>query len=99
MSEASQNNVESGPGLPEKREPRINKFATKGIKTSRDFANLMSALISDLIDKRVSSETGSAVCLAGGRLLRVIEMEYRFRGKGGAPVESQALTLADESDG
>ena len=95
MDQQSEKTNEKGPNLPEKREPRINRFSEKGIKTSRDFANLMSALMADLIDGRIGPETGSAICVAGGKLLKVIEMEYRYRGKNGERLSSNTLSLAD----
>jgi len=62
----------------EEKSPRSLAVASKGIKTSSDFANLMSALMSDLIDGRVTPSIGNATCNAGGKLLKVVELSYRY---------------------
>lgn len=41
----------------------------------------MSALMSDLIDGRIDSNVGNAVCNAGGKLLKVVEMQHRYGSK------------------
>lgn len=61
-----------------KGEPRSLKVAEKGIKTGDDFATLMSCLMSDLIDGRVTPSVGNATCNAGGKLLKVVEMQYKY---------------------
>jgi len=42
----------------------------------------MSALMSDLIEGRVTPNVGNATCNAGGKLLKVVEMEYKYGTKG-----------------
>lgn len=37
----------------------------------------MSALMSDIIDGRVTPQVGNAVVNAGGKLLKVVEMQIR----------------------
>ena len=74
--------------------PRSAKVAAKGIKTSHDFANLMSALMSDLIDGRVAPTIGNATCNAGGKLLKVVEMQIKYGVAG--PGQHKVLTLALE---
>lgn len=49
--------------------------------TSRDFANFMNALMGDIVSGRIDARTANAACNAGGKLLRVIELEYRFGRK------------------
>lgn len=34
--------------------------------------------MSDLIDGRVSPSIGNATCNAGGKLLKVVEMQYKY---------------------
>jgi len=70
-------------------------IAAKGIKTGHDFANLMSALMSDLIEGRVTPSIGNATCNAGGKLLKVVEMQYKYGVAG--PGQQKVLTLALES--
>ena len=62
--------------------PRSLQVAQKGIKTNADFANLMSALMSDLIEGRVTPQVGNAACNAGGKLLKVVEMSYKYGTEG-----------------
>ena len=59
-------------------QPRSLAIAAGGIRTANDFANMMSALMSDLIEGRVSPNVGNATCNAGGKLLRIVELQYRF---------------------
>lgn len=75
--------------------PRSMKIAAAGIRTGHDFANLMSALMSDLIEGRVTPSIGNATCNAGGKLLKVVEMQYRYGVAG--PGQQKVLTLALES--
>jgi len=58
--------------------PRSLAIAKSGIKTGHDFAAMMSALMSDLIDGRVTPSVGNAACNAGGKLLKVVEMQYKY---------------------
>lgn len=58
--------------------PRSLKIAAVGVHTGRDFANLMSALMSDIIEGRVTPSVGNATCNAGGKLLKVVEMQYKY---------------------
>lgn len=53
-------------------------LAAAGIRTSFDFANLMSALMSDLIEQKLAPGTGNAVCNAGGKLLKVVELQAKY---------------------
>lgn len=87
--------VKEGQGVSERDEektPRVHQFSQKGIKTSRDFANFMSSLMSDLVEGRVSPNVGNATCNAGGKLLKVIDMEYKYGTKQGE--SKKTLTLA-----
>lgn len=81
--------------LEKKGAPRSLDIAQRGVKTSSDFANLMSALMSDLIDGRVTPSIGNATCNAGGKLLKVVEMTYRYGTQG--PGSQKTLTLALET--
>lgn len=38
----------------------------------------MSALMSDLLNGRMDPQAGNAVCNAGGKLLKIVEMQYRY---------------------
>lgn len=52
--------------------------AVKGIRTSRDFSNLMSGLMEDLIQGKITPNVGNAVCNAGGKLLKIVEMTHKY---------------------
>jgi hypothetical protein len=74
--------------------PRSLAVAENGIQTGADFANLMSAMMSDVISGSLAPDVANAACNAGGKLLKVVEMQYKYvppRTTGdGVPV----LTLA-----
>ncbi len=77
--------------------PRCLEVAKRGINTSKDFASYMSAMMSDLIEGTVTPQIGNAACNAGGKLLKVVEMEYKYgtTGKNGQP---KHLTLVPGGD-
>ena len=56
---------------------RSMAIAAKGITTGYDFANFMSALMSDLISGKIAPQVGNAACNAGGKLLKAVEMQMR----------------------
>jgi len=53
-------------------------LAKQGIETGVDFARVMSALMSDVIEGAVTPDIANATCNAGGKLLKVVEMQYKF---------------------
>lgn len=83
-----------------KRQPQSLAIASKGITTGQDFAMLMSALMSDMIAGSVKPMIGNAVCNAGGKLLKVVEMQFKY----GTTQQSDGqkilfLTSATQADG
>jgi hypothetical protein len=77
-----------------KSTPRSAAIARRGVRTGVDFANLMSAIMSDLIEGRIPASVGNATCNAGGKLLKVVELQMRY----GIPIGVQGrkvLALAD----
>jgi len=68
---------------------RSGPIAAAGVSSGEDFANLMSALMSDLIDGSISPNVANATVNAGGKLLKVVEMQYRY----GSPKEQKPLSL------
>ena len=58
---------------------RSAAIASAGIHTGQDFAALMSALMSDVIEERISPNVANAAINAGGKLLKVVEMQYRYQ--------------------
>ncbi len=58
--------------------PRSLKVANEGVNTGGQFTLLMSAVMADLLDSRITPSVGNAVCNAGGKLLKVVEMQQRW---------------------
>lgn len=63
------------------QEPRSLSISKDGVSTAEDFAGLMSSVMCDVIDGRLSPPVANAVCNAGGKLLKVVEMQYKYAGK------------------
>ena len=61
--------------------PRSIGIGAAGVTTGEDFAKFMSALMSDVIEGRISTDVANAACNAGGKLLKVVEMQYRYGAK------------------
>lgn len=77
-----------------KTRPKMLQFSERGIRTDADFANMMSALITDLAAGDISPQTGNAICNAGGKLLKVYEMKYRYGKEPGPSEPEKVLMLA-----
>lgn len=58
--------------------PRSLMIAEQGITSSGDFRNFMSALMTDVIRGTLSPETTNAACNAGGKLLKMVELEFKY---------------------
>ena len=65
--------------------PRSAVYAAGGVTTGEDFAKFMSALMTDVIEGRVSAQDANAACNAGGKLLQIVEMQYRHGAKAQEP--------------
>jgi hypothetical protein len=72
--------------------PRSLEYADRGIKTGEDFANVMSAMMSDLIRGDITPQVGNAVCKAGDNLLKIVSMQQRY-GKTREGDEQKHLAL------
>lgn len=46
--------------------------------TAEGFATLMSAVIADVIDGRLTTDVANTTVKAGRTLLKVVEMQYRY---------------------
>lgn len=68
-------------------------IAERGIKTSRDFRDFMSALMSDVISGAVTPQITNAACNAGGKMLKMVDLEYKYgtRPEKRQPVLSMAF--------
>lgn len=70
--------------IPEKPTSRaIGIIAAGDVKSGSKFAELMSALMSDLVLGAMTPDVGNATCNAGGKLLKVVEMQHKYGPKGG----------------
>lgn len=65
--------------------PKSLAFAQRGITTAQQFAGLMSALMTDLLEGTVTPGIGNATCNAGGKLLKMVELNQKY---GQAQVEN-----------
>jgi hypothetical protein len=65
--------------------PKSLAFAEAGIHTAQQFAGLMSALMTDLLNGSVTPGIGNATCNAGGKLLKMVELNQKY---GQAQVEN-----------
>ena len=57
--------------------PRSIAVASKGIETGRDLANLLTALMADVLDGTVEDKTANTICAVADRLIRVADLQYR----------------------
>ena len=60
------------------QQSRSLALAQKGVESGVDFARLMSALMSDVIEGAITPEIANATVNAGGKLLKVVEMQYKY---------------------
>ena len=75
-----------------RRPPQCVAIAERGIRTAPQFAGFMSALIGDIVSRRMTPEVGNAACNAGGKLLKVVEMQYKYGSRMAG--DNEVLTLA-----
>lgn len=80
-----------------KEQPKSLKIAEAGIRTSRDFRNLMSAIMSDVIASRLTPNVTNAACNAGGKMLKMVDLEYKYATDPERP--NRTLTIAFEQTG
>ena len=58
--------------------PKAIALAEKGIHTGAQFASVMSALLTDTIAGRIDPQVSNAVCNISGKLLKVVELQYKY---------------------
>lgn len=75
-------------------EPRSASISAAGVKTGEQFAGLMSALMSDVIEGRLTPSVSNAAVNAGGKLLKVVEMQYKYGSTSPAANDRPTLLLA-----
>ena len=75
--------------------PRCREIATRGIKTAQEFSSFMSQLMSDLVLGNVTPQVGNAAVNAGGKILKVVEMQYKYGKVKGDGTDSRELRLVE----
>lgn len=55
---------------------------------------MMSALISDIIEEKVTPSVANAACNAGGKLLKVVEMQMKYGKRDESGSQQPILMLA-----
>lgn len=75
------------------RNPRCLTVASRGIRTSSDFAQFMSHLMSDIVEGAITPEISNAAVNAGGKLLKSVELTLKY-GKAKAEGGEKVLDLA-----
>lgn len=92
MAKAGSKADQGNSTVPE-RTPRSLAIAQRGIGTSRDFAQYMSALMCDVVEGRLNPGVCNAAVNAGGKLLKCAEMELKY-GQTGVGSGEKVLNLA-----
>jgi len=72
--------------------PNCLVISERGIKTDRDFAQFMSAVMGDVIAGRLSTTKATTATRAGAAMLKVIEMRHRY---GSGDDGAKSLRLID----
>jgi hypothetical protein len=84
-------NVESSEVHQDAR-PRSLEIASEGIQTSGQFASLMSAIMSDVIEGRMTPGMANAAVNAGGKLLKIVELQLKY-GTTNSPDQKKTFSL------
>ncbi|HKF98933.1 MAG TPA: hypothetical protein VKB20_11785 [Steroidobacteraceae bacterium] len=74
---------------------RSLEIARRGIYTAQDFCNVMSALMVDLLEGRVTDRVGNATVNAGGKMLKAAELQQKYGVVNGP--NRKELKLADRA--
>lgn len=100
MADKSEKDVQASETTGAQPTARSLQYAQSGIRNSEDFANMMSAMMSDIIEGKLNPQTANAAINAGGKLLKVVEMEYKYGGSSltGQP-KVPTLALASRNTG
>lgn len=64
-----------------KKRCRSLSVAENGVSTGGEFASMMSALMSDIIEGSITPQVANAVVNAGGKLLKVTELQLKYGQK------------------
>ena len=98
MSRKSKNNSENGQAVVTPSVPaRSATLAARGVTTASQFSQVMSALMSDLLEGRVAPSVGNAACNAGGKMLKSVEMQFKY-GVAGKDQKKQLILVASDEE-
>ena len=86
--------VTKGKGRIKEKQPRCLAIARAGIRTGGQFAEMMSALMSDIVEGTITPQVGNATVNAGGKLLKIVEMQLKY----GQPNDVGARRVLDLVD-
>ena len=64
--------------VPAERAPKCVAVADAGIDTAKQFGGFMSALMGDVVTGRIAPQIANAACNAGGKLLKIVDMQHRY---------------------
>lgn len=78
MAKKERSAAKSSQASTEKSNARSVAIAERGVRIGTDFADLMSALLSDIICGDITPAVGNAACNAGGKLLKIVEMQTKY---------------------
>jgi hypothetical protein len=80
-----------------KEVPQSLAIAERGVFTGQQFSALMSALMTDLLKGTVTPGIGNATCNAGGKLIKMVELNLKY-GKQRADGGIKNLTLVTDEE-
>lgn len=89
MAKESEGNLDPNPTV----RPRSVELGAAGVRTSQDFANVMSALMADVLSGAVSAGRANAACNVGRQMLRAVELQLKYGEKVNATSNEKSLKL------
>lgn len=87
MATESEGNTGAGP------QAESTKLAAKGVRTTQDFANIMAALMSDVLSGDISTGRVNAAVNAGRQMLKSVELQLKYGAKVDATTGQRTLTI------
>ena len=63
----------------------VKEDTPKTVRNSADLKVIMGALVTDLRAQRVTPMIANAMCNASGKLIKIVEMEYKYGRHKGKP--------------
>jgi len=81
MAQQKQSATTQRKAVTKKSASRAKPIAARGIYSAETFANVMSALMTDVLTGAVEPQVANAVCNSGGKLLKVVELQRKCGGQ------------------